>query len=369
MARMHKSVDLTELDLSIVHALQLAPRAPWNTLGEVLGVDHTTVARHWARLEEQGSAWLMAYYPAWHDGLCRARVEVDCAGGTVDAVAQALVHDPHVVSVDLTHNGGDLQLMVSAGNLGVLSRYVTDRLHRLPGVERIAVHPVTREYADGRQWRLDALDAEQVRQLTAISPAPHGGTVSPGPEELRILSVLGPDGRCSWTQLAERTKVSAATVRRKVHRMMREGTLAFRCEVAAHSAGWPVQVLYTAQCPANRLESAARELVVLPGVRSVAALAGPANLAVTAWLRSAADIQQLEVRMLRRVQELVITRRSVALRALKRMGRLLGADGRRIGYVPMDVWSDPVCGGSVKRALTPSSHRRSSRGTPIPLTG
>src|SRR5690606_4785018 len=49
---------LPEVDLAIVHALQVAPRASWQRIGAVIGLDPATAARRWARLEEQRVAWL-----------------------------------------------------------------------------------------------------------------------------------------------------------------------------------------------------------------------------------------------------------------------------------------------------------------------
>ncbi|WP_329569238.1 hypothetical protein [Kitasatospora sp. NBC_01266] len=34
--------------------------------------------------------------------------------------------------------------------------------------------------------------------------------------------------------------------------------------------------------------------------------------------------------------------RRVSLRTVKRMGRILDADGRAVRAVPMDIWRDPV---------------------------
>ncbi|RIQ20438.1 AsnC family protein [Jiangella rhizosphaerae] len=68
---------LDEADLALRHAVQLAPRAPWQRIGLVLGVDPVTAARRWARLSESGAAWF-ALHPAL-DGLTFAFVEVGCA--------------------------------------------------------------------------------------------------------------------------------------------------------------------------------------------------------------------------------------------------------------------------------------------------
>jgi hypothetical protein len=42
------------------------------------------------------------------------------------------------------------------------------------------------------------------------------------------------------------------------------------------------------------------------------------------------------------VPNLTVVDRLITLRTVKRMGRLLDEDGRAIGAVPMDVWTDPL---------------------------
>ncbi|MDH6576360.1 NAD kinase [Kitasatospora sp. MAP5-34] len=49
-----------ELDLALVNALQLQPRAPWSLLGQTLGISPVTAARRWRRLSEAGIAWVTA---------------------------------------------------------------------------------------------------------------------------------------------------------------------------------------------------------------------------------------------------------------------------------------------------------------------
>lgn len=48
---------LSELDLALVNALQISPRAPWTELAKALDIDAATVARRWERLRTAGHAW------------------------------------------------------------------------------------------------------------------------------------------------------------------------------------------------------------------------------------------------------------------------------------------------------------------------
>ena len=53
--------DLHEEDISLIHALQLSPRASWRELADALGEGSVTLAKRWARLRAEGLSWVMAY--------------------------------------------------------------------------------------------------------------------------------------------------------------------------------------------------------------------------------------------------------------------------------------------------------------------
>src|SRR5689334_25352106 len=55
---LNESAMLTELDLEIVNALQINPRAEWSRIADALGLSGPTVARRWNTLAELGQAWI-----------------------------------------------------------------------------------------------------------------------------------------------------------------------------------------------------------------------------------------------------------------------------------------------------------------------
>lgn len=64
---MHTSSSVDRLDLALLHALQIAPRASWTRIGQAIGVDPVTAARRWTRLTGEGYGWLTAYCSAPFD--------------------------------------------------------------------------------------------------------------------------------------------------------------------------------------------------------------------------------------------------------------------------------------------------------------
>ncbi|MEV7193756.1 Lrp/AsnC family transcriptional regulator [Streptomyces sp. NPDC093510] len=153
-----------------------------------------------------------------------------------------------------------------------------------------------------------------------------------------MVDALVRDGRLAPAELATRTGTSAATVRRRLRRLTEAGVLAFRCDLAAPLAGHPVPVTLPAQAPARDLGAVHRTIAALPECRLVAGVTGPANVLATLWGHDIADIQRRETALCARLPTLTVTDRVVGLRTVKRMGHLLGDDGRRTGMVPIAPW-------------------------------
>ena len=341
---MQKSGDLDELDVALVNALQIAPRAPWKLVGEVLGVNPVTVARRWERLTAAGHAWVTAYAsPPLMRSMPFALVTVTCVSEAVLRVATALLDDPHAVTISHTVGTGDLLVAIWSPDLPALSRYLLGRLNRLPGVLTSRVSVATEMFVEGSSWRLRALDPAQRRMLrVAEEPPPTGSPAVLRPGDRDLVIALSRDGRASYEELAALTGTSTSTVRRRLARLLGGGALTLRCEVSRSTSGAPVEATMWIDVPQQDLAATAKELAALPQTRMCAAMAGGSDLALTVWVRSLEELQPLELEMTRRAPRTSVAGRTLALRHLKLMGRVLDDEGRAARAVPLDIWRDPA---------------------------
>ncbi|WP_269676096.1 Lrp/AsnC family transcriptional regulator [Kitasatospora mediocidica] len=340
-------VTVDELDLALVNAMQLRPRAPWSLLGQTLGISPVTAARRWRRLSEAGIAWVTAYgLPHPDDRGCIGYLDLDCAPGRLREIADELAEDPHVMSIEQLSQGCDLVVTAAFTDLAAVSRYIAERLGRLPGVDAVRVHLATAFYAEGIRWRLDSLDPAQRVELHDDHPAGNGSPpavrAEVRAEDRELLIRLGVDGRLDQAELAAATGLSPSTLRRRLDRLAGSDAIRFRCEIAARDAGRPVLATFRADLPPDRLDEVGPQLARLPEVRLCVSVTGAHNLLLSVWLRSLADVQRLEAALARRFPDLRVAERRVSLRTVKRMGRILDADGRALRAVPMDIWRDPV---------------------------
>lgn len=327
---------LDELDFLLVAALQREPRADWVRIGAVLDVDASTAARRWSRLTRAGLAWLTCYptaLPGAHPIV--AMIEVDCARGRTHEVAAELAEDPHLFTIEHVTGGRDLLITALFGGQAELARYLGFRLGALPGVAATRTQLATTLHAEGSRWRLDRPGGGEA----------HGGAVIPGrgsltPEDLRLIKALGDDVRQSAASLAAATGLSQTTVRRRLARLDRDGSIAYRCEVARSRSGWPVSVTFWGAVPARRVGEVTARLAGLRETRMCVSLSGPHNILFTVWLRSVDDLPAFEASLAGHSPDLVVTDRTIALWILKFAGRLLDPEGRHLRAVPLALWTD-----------------------------
>ena len=343
---MTESARLNEGDLALVEALQVSPRAPWPAVARAIGTSPATAARRWKRLVDSGAAWVTGTpgVSVWN-ARCVAYVGIRCSPGRNLEVARTLAGDAHALSVELTAGAFDLFVTVAAADLRALSRYLLERIDLVPGVTDTQTRICTHLYRDGSRWRLGSLPHEAASRLPS-QPCPpsagSGGGAAWHREDNRILVQLGLDGRSSYARLAEVAGVSEATARRRVSSLLASGTVVLRAEVAAHLSGWGVAVVLSVEAPSARLAETASAIARMRHVRLCATLAGTPAIVVSAWLHNLEAIHHFETTLGKSVPHVTVADRLVTLRTVKRMGRLLDEDGRAVGAVPMDVWTDPV---------------------------
>ncbi|MDT0304247.1 Lrp/AsnC family transcriptional regulator [Streptomonospora wellingtoniae] len=344
---MQEYASLDELDLSIVSALQLEPRGTWSRIGSALGVDAVTVARRWAQMADSGSAWITCSPgPSQYTVLCTAFIDVQCEAGRTSEVAAAVSAMAQVATVEHVSGNRDLYLTVFVPDLAALSGFLLDVLAGLPGVRETRTQIATRVYAEGSGWDLRALDSQQ-RAKMEESGTSKASTVnsrySLTDRDRELAARLSYNGRESYTDLAAHLGVGVSTVRRWLRHLIVDGHLSIRCEIARPLSDWPVSASVWSDVAAGDLDRVAQLVASLAETRMCMTLTGgPANLLFSVWLRTAGDLQRLEMELARRVPAMTIVDRAVAFRHIKRMGRLLDREERSIGTVPVDAWDVPA---------------------------
>ncbi|WP_406063529.1 Lrp/AsnC family transcriptional regulator [Streptomyces sp. NBC_01077] len=330
----------SELDLALIDALQAAPRAPWTRIGQALGVNATTAARRFERLRAEGLAWVTAYDAAKTATV--AYVEVRCRPRAFDRVSAAVRALPWVFSVDETAGDFDLFLSVAAPDLPSLGRAVHRGIGGLRGVRSTRTRLGITLYGEGRDWRMRAMNPAERAGLGG-APTARPRTYSthlherPSPQDQALLSALGADGRLGYGELGALTGMSEHTARRRLQRMIRDGDITLRCDLAHPMAGLSTMVVYRTSVPHALLEQTGNALARLEQVRMCVSVSGPYNLLVLVWLHGLGAVDPFEALLAERFPALEVRDRTVALHSPKRMSWLLDEHGRATGRVPLGL--------------------------------
>jgi DNA-binding Lrp family transcriptional regulator len=336
-----ESVIFGELDLALVNALQLRPRASWVDLAGPLGTTATTLARRWERLSTAGLAWVTASFGReFSRSRCLSYVMIRSEPRARTGVVEHLARCPEVATIEVATGGHDINSDVLTRDLRELDRFLTERVYGVPGVISVSILLTTSLYLEGSRWRLRSLDQGQMNVLTKSTMSlPQGQYVTDLDDlDRSLLGHLSRDGRLTWAELSSLTGASTATARRRVSRLISSGIMTFRCEIAHPLAGWPIQASLLAQAPAADVDRICQVLATWPECRFVAAVTGTANIYATFWVRDLGELQRLEAKTSINFPSVTVVDRMVALSTPKRMGHLCDQEGRRVGIVPISPW-------------------------------
>ncbi|MFY1632852.1 Lrp/AsnC ligand binding domain-containing protein [Solwaraspora sp. WMMB335] len=321
---------LDDLDLRLVDALQIVPRTPWSVLAPILHTDASTLSRRWSRLTATGLAWTTCYATPARAGLALA--EIRCAPGRRDEIAAALAALPPVVTVEYTSGPRELAVNVSAPGPAAIDRYVARHIAPLPGVRAISTRFVRSLYQEGVGFDLRTLTPAQRARLLDLRRAGPDPQV-PQPVIERTVRALQSDVRRPAVDVAREIGVSVPLARRAIAQLARTTWVRVRADFAHDVAGWHATVQLWLTVAPERLDEVAAALAGHPAVRLCASTVSAENLVVVLWMRCLADLDRIESALRVRFPQARVTDRWLVPRAVKRMGNVLDAAGRRSGYV------------------------------------
>ncbi|MEV0200124.1 Lrp/AsnC family transcriptional regulator [Nonomuraea sp. NPDC050691] len=334
---MEKSGSLDDIDLALVHALQLDGRAAFNRIGEILGVSEHTIARRYRRLRAEGLLRVVGVLDGTLYGHTSWAVRLVCTPDAAGPVAEALARRDDTVWVRLTSGGTEIVCGVhAAGEDG--GELLLKKLPRTPRLVAMTAHATLHMYAGWRS-RVAVLSADQAARLRfvphqALSPQePRAAAVSRpesravavdlGEQDRAVLRVLAQDGRTGYGELAAAGRCSQSTVRRRLDQLRGAGALRFDVEIPSRALGYRAEAWLWMKVRPSRLAEVGAALAAHPEVDVAAAITGPSNLMAGVTCRDTQDLYRYlteRVAPLDGVRELET---SPVIRTVKRVGAVL----------------------------------------------
>lgn len=331
-----KTSQLDDVDRQLLHALMLAPRAPFRQLAAVVGVSDQTVARRYRKLAD--TAGLRVYglidgqRAGWVDWLVRLQV----APGSAQRIADTLASRPDTRWVRLY--SGDTEIVCTLQERTPEQRNALF-LHRLPGSRHVTaitsqmiLHVFTPVAYVGYA---SALSPQQVAALREHAPEPPEAAPAPdtgndslptGATVLRaeddpLIAELARDGRAPVADLAAATHWHESTVRRRIEELRRAGLLYFDIDVDDSVLGVNATVMLWLRVEPTCLEAAGRAVAAHPEVPFAAATTGPTNLAVSAVFRGTRELYAYLTTRLADLPGLQSAETAPIIGTMKRVGR------------------------------------------------
>lgn len=328
---------LTERDLELIHALQLAPRVPWASAGEILGAHPTALSKRWSELQQRGVAWIAVETTTAARDQLLCFTHLGCRPDAQSQITRRLQTWPHTISIDMLSQNHDLGLTLVASGMDEVSNVIFEELASLEGVRSLESNFCVKMHRSARAWTLRALDREQVaafkalnNEQTAVDPS-----IVIRHEHRLVIEQLQRNPRCSVAEIARATGLSVTTARRQLARVLHSDVLTLRCDMAQSLSGYPVTAQWFARLPASEHDASAAALAQMPNIRMIATTTGHANFMIAMWLRSVDDVLAAERSITVAVPNIEVLRSALLVRPSKRLGWLLQPDGRATGeYVP-----------------------------------
>ncbi|MGX6601180.1 Lrp/AsnC family transcriptional regulator [Micromonosporaceae bacterium Da 78-11] len=292
-----KSRTLDRTDRQILHALQIAPRAPFARIAAVLDVSEQTVARRYQRMRTDGVIRVLARAdPARLAGTTNWTLRIGCRPGTATTLAAALARRSDTAWVSIGAGGAEItsQAEVLDGQDGLLHH-----LPRASAVLTFTAHQILHRFA-GRgdvDWIAPGheLDAAQRATLVeglgvVVSTNPTHqptGEARLEPRDAPLIQALTRDGRSGWAALAAATGWTQRQVAQRVADLVASGAVYFEMDVAHAVIGFrSVANLWFTVAPADLADVGAR-LADHSELAFVAAMTGTANIMASAVCRDA----------------------------------------------------------------------------------
>ncbi|RZQ62368.1 Lrp/AsnC family transcriptional regulator [Amycolatopsis suaedae] len=312
---------LSEPDLDLVAALQVAPRAPVAVLAEALGTSSSTVGRRLARLEEQRVLRVIGQveWSARAEGHPR-HVWVTTQPGASGRVARALAELPEAQLVAETSGRSDVYLAVHVPDRARTRELLTERIPGVPGVAGTHSELVLRALTRADAWRLRRLDDAQVDLLSrAADPVePPAGPLKIGRDEHRVLGLLRENGRITAAEAGRVLGLSQSTTYRLIQSILRRGIVRPRVEVEPVLLGYGLEVTMALTISPGAIQAVAEELARHPSARYVSIVAGTTSVIHQGVFRNEEEMADFLTRDLAPLPGITALQVSVVLRMLRR---------------------------------------------------
>ncbi|WP_406270940.1 Lrp/AsnC family transcriptional regulator [Actinacidiphila glaucinigra] len=272
---------LDELDMRLLHALQLDGRAPFSRIAEVLGVSDQTVARRYRRLRGDLGMRVLGLPEQELLGRTRWALRLRSTPEAAESLAKALARRDDTAWISLMSGGTEVMCVTRPRSHDEHDALLLGRLPRTPSIVEIGAHSILHTFYGGALgWfaKRGALTDAEVAALRPPPPEPPSGTVVLDATDEALLAVLARDGRASYPELHRATGLSESAAKRRLEQLRGSGVLYTDVQLDTAWVGHDTRAIFWITAAPSALSSVGQALAAHPETAYVAATTGSSNL-------------------------------------------------------------------------------------------
>ncbi len=281
-----KADQLDIIDRKLVHALLIAPRAPFRQLAATLGVSDQTVRRRYGSLSSALGLQVLGRLEGTLVGRVDWILRLQCTPDAAVAVGSALARRSDTSWVRLASGGTEIHCLFQPRGPEERDTLLLDRLTGSRRVLRVSAHELLHTFsAVARHEFTRALAPDEIDSLRADAkdPGPRSEESSDAPVQLSkqdevLAALLAKDGRATAAALAAGTGWHEATVRRRIAQLQRAGALYFDIDLDEHVLGSTVSAELWISAEPRALNAVGTAIAAHSEVAFAGATTGPTNL-------------------------------------------------------------------------------------------
>ena len=273
---------MDEADLRLIQALAADGRASGRDLAQATGISEANVSRRLARLIEERSIRIIGFVPPEYLGFHAQFAAFLRVKGSPDEVGESLAKNPAFSFV----SGGFGQWDIVAYGVGTDFSHVADVLDD-------AVHSHAGIHSSDTRTVLEYLSPAATTRIGS----PLGPPRALDETDRQIIQQVQSDGRMSFTEIANRTGVSATSAADRYRRLVSDGILRILVIPDPPRVGLNLSGIFHVRVnrPAREV---GRALAAFPEIAFVSIMSGSHPLGIEFKARDGAHFDELRARIL-----------------------------------------------------------------------
>ncbi|MGW2229759.1 Lrp/AsnC family transcriptional regulator [Streptomyces formicae] len=292
---MKESEAFDDLDLKLLHALEVDGRAPFSRLATVLGVSDQTVARRYRRMCAHAGLRIVGVRDTQLLGRDQWMLRLRCAPDGAEAIAAALARRPDTAWVHLISAGTEVVCMTLPRTSSDYDDLVFGKLLRTRQIIEVTAYQLLHRFYGGRTGWIGKHGMLSAEQVAAVRPAPcavdgERGSARIAPEDEPLVAALKADGRVTHPELQRITGRSESSVKRRLARLLETGAVYVDTEYDTARFGFGTAAMLWVTVDPGALDAVGRAMAAHPEVAHVSATTGPSNLMASVITRDTGEL-------------------------------------------------------------------------------